>query len=146
MKLTSPAFSNGEFIPKKYTCDGENINPPLIIEDVPKDVQGFVLIVDDPDAPHGTFGHWALYWLSGVGPHDNVIPENARLEGAKNDFGSHTYGGPCPPRGKAHTYRFKLYALNLFPKFEVEPNWKELEETIQENVIAKAELHGKYQR
>ena len=145
MKLASPAFENNQFIPKKYTCDGENINPPLVIKDVPKGAKSLVLIVDDPDAPLKTWLHW-LVWniepsVSLIG--EGQVPENA-VQGI-NDFGSHSYGGPCPPSG-IHHYHFKLYALDI--KLSLDPSVAraKVETAMQNHILDKAELVGLYQR
>jgi Raf kinase inhibitor-like YbhB/YbcL family protein len=111
MKITSPAFGIGGFIPVKYSCDGENVNPPLIISDAPKGTTTFVLIMDDPDAPRGAFTHWVEIFPANT----REIPENYRKAGGwriTNDAGKEGYIGPCPPDGQ-HTYRFKLYAVDL---------------------------------
>lgn len=111
MKITSPSFQENAFIPSKYTCDGENINPPLVISDVSADAKSLALIVDDPDAPVGTFVHW-LVW--NIPPRVGEIKEGSLPEGSiqgTNDFGKKEYGGPCPPSG-THRYFFRLYALN----------------------------------
>ena len=111
MKISSPAFENNSKIPEKYTCDGENVNPPLKIEGVLKEAKSLVLIVDDPEAHMGTFLHW-LVW--NIPPETDFIEENSlpkRAVQGKNDFGKENYGGPCPPFG-THRYFFKLYALD----------------------------------
>lgn len=116
MHLYSPEFLTGNYIPFKYTCDGENCSPPLTWEDPPSGTVSFVLIVRDPDAPKGTFTHWLLYNL----PADSrqlserisdqaILPDGSRQ--GKNDFGQVGFGGPCPPDG-THRYFFKLYALD----------------------------------
>ena len=145
MKLTSPAFENNQFIPKKYTCDGENINPPLVIKDVPKGAKSLVLIVDDPDAPLKTWLHW-LVW--NIEPSVSLIEEGQAPENAAqgiNDFGSHSYGGPCPPSG-IHHYHFKLYALDI--KLSLDPSVAraKVETAMQNHILDKAELVGLYQR
>ena len=117
MKLTSPAFGHNTMIPKKYTCEGQDISPPLEIQGVPEGTKTLALIVDDPDAPMGTWVHWVLYDLpaethqlpEGV-PKDEQLTSGARQ--GRNDFRRIGYGGPCPPPGPAHRYFFKLYALD----------------------------------
>jgi Raf kinase inhibitor-like YbhB/YbcL family protein len=117
MKLTSSAFENGAYIPSKYTCEGENISPPLSWDGVLDEAQVIALVVDDPDAPNGTFTHWVIYNIPKIPP---ALEEDASLEdrfsqGLRegfNDFGHQGYGGPCPPRGAGpHRYFFRLYAL-----------------------------------
>lgn len=150
MKLSSPAFKHGEPIPKKYTCDGENMNPPLVISDVPEGTQSLVLIVDDPDAPGKTWVHWVIY---NINPEIREIPENAVKaalgDNGKNDFGKIGYGGPCPPPPTgSHTYKFKLYALDIkiTKKFAIPPSKQQIESDIKGNLLATAELDGEYQR
>ncbi len=114
MMLRCPLFRNNGKFPSRFTCDGANVNPPLIIEDVSRNAKSLVLIVDDPDATRGlVFTHWIIWNL----PPDTMeisegqLPREAK-EG-KNDFGEEKYGGPCPPRSaRPHRYVFKLYALN----------------------------------
>jgi len=110
MKVTSPAFGEGGTVPVKYTCEGEDVSPPLNWEGVPEGTESLVLIVDDPDAPGETFTHWVLY---------DVSPARSGLDEAEsvgssgvNDFDDQGYGGPCPPPGAPHRYRFKVYALD----------------------------------
>lgn len=116
MKIRSSAFDEGGRIPKKYTCDGDNVSPPLEWEGVPEGTESLVVICDDPDAPMGTWVHWLVYDLppdSGGLP-ENILPETQLNSGAKqgmNDFQKIGYGGPCPPSGE-HRYFFKLYALS----------------------------------
>lgn len=147
--LTSPAFVEGETIPVKYTCDGENSAPPLRWDDAPQ-ARSFVLIVDDPDAPGGTFTHWVLYDIPGT---QRELPEGLSNVGAlgtpgMNDFSKVGYGGPCPPRGKGpHRYFFTLYALDT-PSLMVpaERPRREIERAMQGHVIGQARLMGRYER
>ena len=109
LKLLSPAFKHNDSIPSKYTCDGADVNPPLVIENAPLSTKSLALIVDDPDAPVGTWVHWVVW---NIGPTTSEIGENMVPSGAQqgiNDFRKHNYGGPCPPSG-THRYFFKLYA------------------------------------
>ncbi len=141
MKLSSEAFKQGELIPKKYTCQGANINPKLKFDDVPKNTKSFALIVDDPDAPMGTWVHWLVKDIPGNAKEikENSIPRTQ----VTNDFGKENYGGPCPPSG-VHRYFFKLYALNV-ETFEADDK-KEFYQQVKEHAIAKAELMGKYEK
>ncbi len=119
MQLTSPAFQPNQSILSKYTCDGENINPPLQISEVPEEAKSLALVVDDPDAPMGTFDHWVMWNIS---PETTTIEEAKVPEGAvqgKNNFGNNSYGGPCPPSG-THHYHFKVYALDT--QLELDPS------------------------
>lgn len=144
MKITSAAFDNNRFIPSKYTCDGKNINPPLAFSEIPEGTRSFVLIVDDPDAPAGTWVHWVLY---NIPPDVSTIKEDNVSDGlqGKNSFGKSSYGGPCPPSG-THRYYFKLYALNtILPVFD-HPDKKAIETAMKNHILAQAELIGLYKR
>ncbi len=145
MTLTSPAFSNNQPIPKKYTCDGEDINPPLEISKVPENTKSLVLIVDDPYAPFRPFTHW-LVW--NINPETTLIGENSLPEGAVqgvNDFGKNSYGGPCPPSG-IHRYYFKLYAIDILLNLPPSSKKSALEKAITGHILDSAELIGTYQR
>ena len=111
MLLSSPAIPPGEPIPKEYTCDGANLSPPLVWSGVPSGTQSLVLIVEDPDAPGGTFRHWAAYDIA-PGAGRLAAGRHPGMHEAFNDFGRSGYGGPCPPPGSPHHYRFRLLALN----------------------------------
>jgi Raf kinase inhibitor-like YbhB/YbcL family protein len=145
MKIESPAFENNQSILSKYTCDGENISPPLKINDVPEGTKSLVLIVDDPDAPVGTWVHWTVW---NINPQTKEIPEGVEPEGAVEgltDFGSPGYGGPCPPSGK-HRYFFKLYALDILLSLDSSAETKDIEEAMEGHILDKAELIGLYSR
>jgi hypothetical protein len=145
MKITSPSFSHNGPIPAKYTCDGENINPELLISEVPQTAESLVLIVDDPDAPLKTWLHWTLWNIS---PSANRIPENAFPEGSIEgitDFGKTGWGGPCPPSGE-HRYFFKLYALDSTLDLPTGASLTELEKAMEGHIIDSAELVGLYSR
>jgi len=145
MKIESTAFKDNKLIPPKYTCDGENINPPLVISDVPENAKSLVLIVDDPDAPRGTFIHWTVWNIS---PHIKEIPENScpqnSVEGM-TDSGRPGYCGPCPPYG-THRYFFKLFALNTTLDLDTSVKAAEIEKEIEENILVKTQLVGLYRR
>lgn len=143
MKLSSDVFVNNGAIPKKYTCDGLNVNPPLRIEHVPDKARSLALVVDDPDAPMGTWDHWEVW---NIMPKTTTIAENSvpGTEG-KNSWGQRAYGGPCPPRG-THRYFFKLYALDTELKLAASTDKKTLERAMEGHILAKAELIGLYQR
>jgi Raf kinase inhibitor-like YbhB/YbcL family protein len=140
--VTSPVFYNNNMIPRKYTCDGENVNPPLYVREVSKETKSLVLIVDDPDAPSGTWEHWNVWNI----PTTKRIVENSvpGVEGI-NDFGKHTYGGPCPPSG-THRYFFKVYALDTKLSLQVHCRKKDIEEAMAGHILAKGELVGLYRR
>lgn len=143
MQIESPAFEAHQTIPKKFTCEGEDVSPPLIIQDLPKGTKSLVLIVDDPDAPRGVFVHW-LAW--------NIEPSQQLPEGAtppsqgRNDFGELDYRGPCPPKGNPHRYFFKLYALDIKLNLQAGSNKRQLEDAIKGHILGQAELIGLYQR
>ena len=142
LKVSSTAFVEGGFIPARYTCDGDNINPPLDIEGVPAGTQSLALIVDDPDAPMGTWVHWVT-WNIPVARHiaENHIPG----EEGVNDFRKQHYGGPCPPGG-THRYFFKVYALNTLLKLPAVANKSQLENAMRGHVLGYGELMGRYKR
>jgi len=146
MKISSPAFVTNGNIPAKYTCDGQNINPPLVFEEIPANAKSLALIVDDPDSPSGTWTHWVLWNInpSVTGIQENSVPQGA-LEGVTG-FKRSGWGGPCPGSG-THRYFFKLYALDeeltgLTPQSSVE----EVLAAINGHVVATAELVGLYRR
>lgn len=143
MKITSPAFQNNDMIPSKYTCDGENISPPLRITDVPDIAQSLSLINDDPDAPAGNWVHWVVW---NIDPNTMDIVEKTVMEGAvegKNSFGDNGYGGPCPPGG-THRYFFKIYALDKEIELDKSKGKKELEQAMENHVLEEAQLVGLY--
>jgi Raf kinase inhibitor-like YbhB/YbcL family protein len=145
MRLISPDFSEDSNIPERFTCDGEDSCPTLRIEEVPKAARSLVLIVDDPDAPVGTFTHW-LVW--NVRPDATEIAENSPLPDAVqgvNDFGKNKYGGPCPPSG-VHRYYFKLYALDTTLQLPAKSKRKAVEAAIKGHIISEATLMGRYAR
>lgn len=146
LAIKSPAFKNQEYIPKKYTGDGRDINPPLIFENVPKGTKSLVLIMDDPDAPMGTWDHWIVF---NIPPEVREIKENEVPKGSvlgTNDFRKLEYGGPSPPPGKPHRYFFKLYALDTILNLRQGVRKKEVEKAMQGHVLAQTSLVGLYQR
>ncbi len=142
MKITSPVFNDNEFIPKEYTCDGKNINPPLDFDDFPEETKELALIVDDPDAPGKTFVHWLVYNMS---KKLHIDRDSVPATQGRNDFGDVGYGGPCPPSGE-HRYYFKLYALDTKLELDEGLNKKQLEEAMEGHVLEDAELVGLYVR
>jgi Raf kinase inhibitor-like YbhB/YbcL family protein len=145
MKISSTAFGHNGQIPEKYTCDGSDINPPLRFEGIPTDAKSLALIVDDPDAPMGTWVHWVVWNMD---PKNMEIRENSVPKGAsqgRNDFGRYDYGGPCPPSG-THRYYFKLYALDM--KLDIGENATKatLEAAMKGHIRAEAQLTGLYKR
>lgn len=142
LTVKSPAFSQNDFIPSKYTCDGANVNPELIIEDIPTDAKSLALIVDDPDAPKGTFDHWIM-WNIPVG---KKIEENS-TPGAqgKNSNQENKYTGPCPLSG-THHYHFKVYALDAKLDLPFNTDKKVLLKAMEEHILGEGELIGTYRR
>jgi Raf kinase inhibitor-like YbhB/YbcL family protein len=144
MRIISKAFKDGELIPQKYTCDGENRSPPLIFEDVPKGAKSLVLIVEDPDAPAGTWDHWILF---NIPPNVKEIREGEEPAFAhgRNSWGKQNWGGPCPP-DRQHTYIFKLFALDTILSLKPGSDKSSILKAMSGHILAKAELHGKYKR
>jgi len=150
IKLRSPAFKEGEMIPKKYTCDGEDISPPLFWEGIPEEAKSLALICDDPDAPMGTWVHWVIFNIPPAekGLPENVPPRKILKNGAvqgKTDFGRVGYGGPCPPGG-IHRYFFKIYALDERISLEPGATKKKLLKAMEGHILAEGKLMGKYGR
>ena len=142
MKVTSSAFGNGENIPQKYTADGENVNPPISIRNIPDGTKSLVLIVDDPDAPGGTWDHWIVFNI----PPGETINENSvpGTEG-RNDFGKNSYGGPAPPSG-THRYFFRVYALDRELDLPAGSTKEQVLEAMENHIIGRGELMGTYSR
>jgi Raf kinase inhibitor-like YbhB/YbcL family protein len=155
MQLTSPAFDDGARIPTRYTCDGEDVSPPLRWSDVPDGTRGFVIIMDDPDAPPGTWVHWVLYDLPADVDHlDEGVPKREKLEGGAkqgacwgvSSFSRVGYFGPCPPPGKPHRYSFRLYAVDTVLDLPPDQDKDHVEKAMKNHVLAEAELAGLYGR
>jgi Raf kinase inhibitor-like YbhB/YbcL family protein len=149
--LTSPAFREGDTIPRTFTADGDNVSPPLEWGEPPAGTQGFALIADDPDAPRGTWVHWILFDLPpGERRLDQAVPPGESLPGGarqgKNDFGKLGYGGPSPPPGKPHRYFFKLYALDALTALQPGATKAQVEAAMKGHVLAEGRLVGKYGR
>ena len=148
--LTSPAFAQGETIPEKFTCDGENVSPQLLIGDAPEGAQAYALIMDDPDAPGGTWVHWVIYNIPAV---TREIAEGQPLDAALQDGiaqGTNSsnqtgYAGPCPPSGE-HRYFFKLYALDTVLGLPPGMDKETVLQEIEGHIIAESELMGVYSR
>jgi Raf kinase inhibitor-like YbhB/YbcL family protein len=149
--LTSTTFKNGEKIPRRYTCDGEDTSPPLFWSGAPNGTESYAIILEDPDAPGGTFTHWVLYDLPAT---TTSLPEGAGKNGkfkesskqGVNDFGRIGYGGPCPPEG-THRYIFRLYALNIAGlNLKEKATKEEVLKTAKGHVISETELVGTYSR
>lgn len=151
MELTSPAFSEGGTIPRKYTCDGEDLSPPLVWRNVPQGTKSIALICDDPDAPMGTWVHWVIY---DIPPTASELPEGvpaveALPDGSKqgiNDFRRIGYGGPCPPPGRPHRYFFRIYALDTVLGLEPGATKDALLRSMEGHILAQGQLMGRYGR
>jgi Raf kinase inhibitor-like YbhB/YbcL family protein len=151
LSLSSPIFQEGEDFPITYTCDGQDISPPLTWDEPPSETQSFALIMDDPDASGGVFTHWLLFnmpadsrELPEAVPLDNELA-NGALQG-KNGFGAIGYGSPCPPAGSAHHYRFTLYALDQTLDLMMGASRKQVIDAITGHILAWGQLTGIYQR
>jgi Raf kinase inhibitor-like YbhB/YbcL family protein len=151
IQLTSTAFTEGQPIPKKYTCEGPDVSPALSWKGAPEGAKSFALICDDPDAPMGTWVHWVLFNI----PADTTglaedVPKKLKLDsGAKqgtSDFKRPGYGGPCPPPGKPHRYFFKLYALDTVLDLKEGATKKDLEKAMQRHILGQGRLMGTYKR
>ena len=143
--ISSPAFTHQGMIPQKFSCDGADVSPPLQFDGAPANARSLALIMDDPDAPRGTWVHWVLW---NIAPSNRGIKENSIPSGAcqgMNDFGRQDYGGPCPPSG-THRYFFKLYALDTTLDLGPSTTKAGLESAMQGHIIARAELVGLYKR
>lgn len=142
-KIESTDFSDGSLISKKYTCDGDNISPPIKWTNVPNKTVSFSLTCSDLDALKGEFVHWIVY---NIGTYIRSLPEGTKkIKEGLNDFGKAAYGGPCPPSG-VHRYFFKLYALKKRLSFKKQPNKQEFLDSLKGHVIAEAELMGIYKK
>lgn len=151
LSLSSIAFQDGERIPVKYTCEGQDISPPLMWSEPPPGTQSLALIVDDPDAPGGVFTHWVLF---NILPDSRELPEamptqaqlpSGALQG-KNDFGRVGYGGPCPPPGRPHRYCFTLYALDRVLGLKGGVSKKQVLDAMKGHILVQGKLTGIYQR
>ena len=141
--ISSPDFQHNGMIPREYTCQGADVNPPLQVSGVPAGARSLVLIVDDPDAPVGTWVHWVVF---------NISPSVKKIAGDSipgtqgiNDFGKRDYGGPCPPSG-THRYFFKIYALDTRLSLKAGASKKDVEKAMQGHVLQKGQLIGLYRK
>ncbi len=145
LNVTSPAFQDGESIPRQYTCDGKDVNPSLVFGNIPREAKSLALIVDDPDAPGRVWVHWVVW---NIDPKTKEIKEGSSPSGAiqgKTDFGKNRYGGPCPPSG-THRYYFKLYALDAFLDINSNSTKADLERAMKGHILAEGMLMGRYKR
>jgi Raf kinase inhibitor-like YbhB/YbcL family protein len=152
MQLSSSAFSSGSAIPRRFTCDGEDLSPALDWEAAPPTTRSFVLLCDDPDAPAGKWHHWAVYDIdadqTGLAEDASRDGGAVRFKQAINDFHRAGYGGPCPPRGHGrHRYHFRLLALSVnHLSLGTKASCREVEQEARRHVIAEATVVGIYQR
>jgi Raf kinase inhibitor-like YbhB/YbcL family protein len=150
-ELKSSAFKSGETIPRRHTCDGEDVSPPLAWVGAPSGTKSFALVCDDPDAPAGTWVHWVLYdmpaTLTGLPEGVRAVPtlDDGSRQGT-NDFRRPGYGGPCPPRGVSHRYYFRLYALDTVSGLPPGASKAALLKAIEGHTLGVAELMGRYAR
>ena len=144
--ITSPIFQDNEYMTERYTCDGQDKNPPLKFGEIPQDAKSLVLVMDDPDAPTGNFAHWLLW---NIPPNTEGIKEGELPLGSvqgKNSAGRIGYIGPCPPIGRAHHYQFKLYALDTILDLPEGGHQNELESRAQKHILESAQIVGLYAR
>jgi len=146
MKITIDSFKNGENIPLKYSCDGDNINPEIKITEIPQEAQSLVLIMDDPDAPMGVFTHWVIFNIpasSTIIINENSIPQNSVL--GLNSASQTSYVGPCPPTG-THRYYFKVFALDSLLNLKDGAKREEIEKEMANHIIDQTQYLGLHQR
>jgi Raf kinase inhibitor-like YbhB/YbcL family protein len=142
LQVRSVAFSQGGHIPPKYTCEGENINPPLEISGIPDRTKSLALLVEDPDASSGLFEHW-LVW--NIPPNEAISENTVPGISGRNSFGNTGYGGPCPPSG-SHRYFFKVYALDTDLNIPAGSDKQTLQRAMEDHVLASGELMAHYQK
>lgn len=148
LAISSPAFAPEQAIPRRHTCDGEDVSPALAIQDVPETAKALAVILDDPDAPGGTFNHWLVWNL----PASHLeIPENVDVHAlggtlGRNDFGVTEYRGPCPPPGSAHRYNFRVWALTEDLELAEGADRKRLEAAMQDKKVANGVITATYRR
>jgi Raf kinase inhibitor-like YbhB/YbcL family protein len=147
MTLRAPGFGNGDPIPVEYTCDGRDISPPLSWSGTPRGARELAILVEDPDAPGGTFVHWVLF---GLGPTQKQLDAGATPEGSRqgrNSFGETRYRGPCPPKGdEPHRYQFSIYALREHIGASEGAAAEDVRDEIRRKAIASGRLTGRYGR
>jgi Raf kinase inhibitor-like YbhB/YbcL family protein len=143
MQVASPEFATGQLLPRKFTCDGADVNPPLTFEEIPAGTKSLAVILDDPDAPRRPFVHWVIYNMPVI---TRLDEDSAPGTQGLNDYGRLEYGGPCPPAGPAHRYVFKLYALDTELAVKGRVDKDALEKAMQGHILARAECIGLYAR
>ena len=145
MRIMSSAFSDGDRVPSKYTCDGDDVNPELHFSDVPEETVSLAIVIDDPESPSGNWLHWAVW---NIDPHLRVIAEDSLPKGAiegETDFSEIGYGGPCPSYGE-HEYRFMVFALDRVIDLPRGTQRHVLERALEGHILASATMKAKYQR
>lgn len=142
MKLTSSAFDDKGDIPAKYTCTGDDVSPPLEISDIPEGTACLVLIMDDPDAPMGTWVHWVVF---NIKPASSIAEDSVPGKQCMNSFGKTDYGGPCPPSG-THRYFFKLYALDTTLDIDSSSEKSDVEGAMEGHILEKTQLVGMFSK
>jgi Raf kinase inhibitor-like YbhB/YbcL family protein len=144
MKISSSAFADGQSIPSVYTCDGNDTSPPLAVSGAPAGAKSLALVMDDPDAPGGTFDHWVVW---NIPPNTTAIAEGQPPQGVagRNSFRKNGYGGPCPP-DREHRYFFKVYALDTMLNLPASATKADLEKAMKGHVIGQGQLMGRYNR
>jgi Raf kinase inhibitor-like YbhB/YbcL family protein len=145
IQITSSAYTEGSKIPRLYTCDDENVSPPLSWTGVPSDTASLALIMDDPDASSGSWVHWVLYNLPSNLTGLDQGKNGGGMDG-KNDFNKLGYGGPCPPRGSNHRYVIKIYALDSSLDLKAGATKAQLENAMRGHILAQGQLLGRYAR
>lgn len=142
LTISSPAFENEGHIPPRYTCDGDNVSPPLEVDGIPEKTKSLIVIIEDPDAPENIFDHWVAWNLPPV----KTIPEGTR-DGmvGKNTMGENKYIGPCPPSG-THRYFFKVYAIDRLLEVNEDTDKKNVEQEIVSHILAYGEMMGLYKK
>lgn len=150
IKVTSSVFQDGEMIPSRYTCDGQDVSPPISWQGLGDHTVTVALICDDPDAPMGTWVHWVVWNIpADAGGFDEAVPANEQLEnGARQgitSFGRAGYGGPCPPSG-THRYYFKVYALDTELDIPADSNKEDLLAAMEGHILAQGQIMGRYAR
>jgi Raf kinase inhibitor-like YbhB/YbcL family protein len=145
LDVSSSAFSEGQSIPEKYTCDGQNVSPPIQWSGAPANTKSIAIICDDPDAPSGTFTHWVLYDVPGT---IKELAEGSSGNGKEgvNGFGKKGYSGPCPPPGGAHRYFFRVYALDTASLGNAGSSKEDVTAAMQDHILAQGQVMGRYKR
>lgn len=141
--IGSPEFANKDFLSDRYTCEGENVNPPLTIENIPAGTKSLTLIIDDPDSPDGVFDHWVVW---NIHPMEMILENTVPGTEGINSFGRTKYQGPCPPPGRAHRYFFRVYALDTLLDIKAGSDKKSVEKAMKNHILAEGEIVVMYER